>query len=499
MLWSLVKVIVFVGLAIALSFGLSYIMETPGEVRIAFGGREISLAPIGFIVMVVLALLVFWLLLKLSGLLVATLRFLNGDETALSRFWGRKRERRGYDALAESMIALAAGEGTTAQAKAAKAERLLKRPELTRLINAQASEMAGDHKKALFHYKELLGDERTRFVGIKGILKQKLAEGDTDTALKLAEKAYALRPRHNETLDTLFALQSEKSDWSGARQTLVAKQRAKALPKDVAKRREAVLLLADAKTALDAGDDTAARTAALAANKLSPTLVPAAVLAARILASEGAKRQATKILKAVWQQAPHPDIATAFAALEPDEAIAARRKRFAPLIRMHPDHPETAMLLTELALAEGDFPEARRALGDLAETRPTTRTLALMAAIEKGSGGDDSLVRAFLAKALSASRGDQWVCSSCGHAHAQWRPACENCAAFDTLEWKEPPASTADAPMDAVLPMIIGTGPDPEPQDIAAEDTPDTAPAESGAEPAEPEIIDAEVTADKPA
>ncbi len=487
MLWSLVKVIVFIGLAIALSFGLSYVMETPGEVRIAFGGQEISLAPIGFIVVVVLALLVFWILLKLSGLLVATLRFLSGDETALSRFWGRKRERKGYDALAESMIALAAGEGTTAEAKAAKAERLLKRPELTRLISAQASELAGDHKKALAHYKELLADDRTRFVGVKGILKQKLAEGDTETALKLAEKAYALRPRHAETLDTLFSLQSETADWSGARQTLAAKQRAKTLPKDIAKRREAVLLLADAKTALDDGDEAKAREAALAANKLSPTLVPAAVLAARILAGEGGKRQATKILKAVWQQAPHPDIAAAFAALEPEETPEARRKRFAPLLRMHPDHPETKMLLAEMALAEGDFPEARRALGDLAESHPTTRTLALMAAIEKGSGADESVIRAFLAKALGASRGEQWVCSSCGHAHTQWRPTCENCNAFDTLEWKEPPATGTDAPMDAVLPLIIGAEPVAEvaePEDAEPED-----PADIG-----PGVIDGEVT-----
>lgn len=458
MLWSLIKVIFFVGLAIGLSFGLSYVMEIPGGVRIAFDDIEVSLAPIGFILALLLLLMVFWILLKLSGLLVAVLRFVSGDETALTRYWGRKRERRGFDALAESMIALATGEGVKAMAQAAKAERLLKRPELTRLLSAQAAEKSGNGAKALEYYKEMLQDNSTRFVGIQGIMKQKLAEGDTETALKLAEKAFALRPAHHGNLDTLFLLQSDTADWSGARTTLSAKLRAKALPRDVAKRRDAVLSLADAKVAYDAGDKDAAREAALQANKLSPTLIPAAVLAARLLIEEDKKRLATKILKAAWQTMPHPDLATAFAALEPDEKPDARRKRFEQLARLQPAHRETKMLLAELALHEEDFPAARRAIGDLAEEMPTTRTLALMAAIERGSGSAEDIVRAILAKALSASRGDQWVCPACGHAHTEWSPTCHNCKAFDTLEWKQAAESEAE-PMDAVLSFIVGATP----------------------------------------
>ena len=442
-----------------MSFGLSYILETPGGVRIAFGGQEISLAPIGFILALLALLAAFWILLKLSGFLVAVLRFVTGDETALTRYWGRNRERRGFDALAEGMLALASGDGAAAIAKAAKAERLLNRPELTRLLNAQAAELSGNSARALDHYKEMLQDDRTRFVGVQGIMKQKLAQGDTDTALKLAERAFALRPKHHGNLDTLFALQSETADWAGARTTLSAKLRAKALPRDVAKRRDAVLSLADAKVAFDNGDTENAKNLALEANKLAPTLVPAAVFAAQMLNEEGAKRPATKILKAAWQSAPHPDLVNAFAALEPDENLEARRKRFEQLAKLHPVHRETKMLLTELALTEEDFPAARRAIGDLAEEFSTTRTLALMAAIERGSGGEETVVRAFLAKALSASRGDQWVCSGCGHAHVEWAPTCHNCKAFDTLEWAQSDEIDADKPMDSVLPFIIGAAP----------------------------------------
>ena len=36
-------------------------------------------------------------------------------------------------------------------------------------------------------------------------MKKRLSEGDTDTALKLAEKAFSLKPKHEETQDVLIA------------------------------------------------------------------------------------------------------------------------------------------------------------------------------------------------------------------------------------------------------------------------------------------------------
>lgn len=54
-----------------------------------------------------------------------------------------------------------------------------------------------------------------------------------------------------------------------------------ALPRDVHKRRDAVLALSQAKDVLGQGQSIEAREAAIEANRLSPDLVPAAVMAAR--------------------------------------------------------------------------------------------------------------------------------------------------------------------------------------------------------------------------
>lgn len=458
MLWSVTKIVAFVALIALLALGAAYVIDTGGEVRIAFAGRELSLQPIQAIIGFVLAMVVVWFAFVLLGLLLAVFRFFNGDETAISRYFNRRHEQKGFEALADGMVALAAGEGKTAVAKAAKAERYLNRPELTHLINAQAAELTGDRQRALRYYKSLLSNDRTRFVGIKGILKQKLAEGDTDTALKLAEKAFAIRPDHAETMNTLFALQSAKAEWRGASQTIAAEVKAHALPKDVGRRREAVLELAEARALLDAGDIEAGKAAALKANKLSPALVPAAVLATEMYMLDDSKRAAGNVLRKAWGLNPHPDLAAAFAEIEPDETPAERIKRFASLIKRNPGHEESRLLQAELALSDEDFPAARRAIHSMIEEKPRPRVLTIMAAVEKGEGAEDKVVHAWLNKALSAPRGPQWICDSCGKIHSQWVPICDNCSGFDTLDWKEPkenPDLRASTALVGLMPDVI--------------------------------------------
>lgn len=457
MLWTLFKILLFVAIVVALAFGVQWLLAVSGEVIVTFRGAEYVLPPLVVVLSVLALMLVLWIVFKIAGLLVAALRFINGDDTALSAYFDRNRERKGYEALSDSLIALASGEAREAQAKAQKAERYLGRPEVTTLVVAQAAEAAGEHDRARDAWKDLVRHDRTRFVGIRGLMRQKLEEGDTDTAMKLAEKAFALKPRHVETQDVLLRLQARDENWDGARRVLTAKLKSGALPKDVYKRREAVLTLADARDQLARGETERARAEVLEANRLSPELVPAAVLAARMHVQSGDKSRASKVLRAARSKTAHPDLAAAFADIEPDETPEARIKRFGPFLKAAPDSPETQMLEAELYLAAEDFPGARRALGTLYETHPTTRSLALMAAIARGEGAPEAVVRGWLAKALSASRGPQWVCNNCGMVHGDWIPVCTHCEAFDTLSWKTPPNDGAVAALPSdMLPLLTG-------------------------------------------
>ncbi|MFZ5749479.1 MAG: heme biosynthesis protein HemY [Pseudomonadota bacterium] len=461
MIWSFAKIALFIVAIAALTLGAGYLAQSGGGLRLTLANVEYTLGPMQTMVAVIVLLVALWVLLKLIGLAVAVLRFISGDETAVSRYFTRNRDRKGYRALADSLLALANGEPRLALAQAQKAEKLLKDPQLTALLTAQAAEACGDTARAAAVYKDLLRDERSRFAGVRGLLRQKLAEGDTATALKLAQKAFGMKPRHEEVQDVLLQLTAREGDWKAAREVLGAKARQGLLPRDLFRRRDAVLALQEAKVLLDDQSSFAAREAAIAANRASPDLIPAAVLAARSYTAEGKKKLAAKLLKKAWEAQPHPDLAAAFAAIEPDESPQARLRRFAPILATRPEADETRLLAAELNIAAEDFPAARRAVGDLADTHPTARVLTIMAAIERGQGGSEAAVRGWLARAVTASRGPQWVCDHCENVMSDWAPVCDECGGLDTLSWREPKNAARGTAINGaeMLPLIVGALP----------------------------------------
>lgn len=471
MFWTLLKIMVFLGAVAALTLGFEALTQAQGGLRVAVMDTEFTLGPVQTALAALALLAGLWLLLKLAGLLVATVRFLNGDPTAVSRYFETRRKRQGLEALTDGFLALATGDGTKALAKARKAEGLLENRTLTNLLMAQAARSKGDAGLAEDYWKRLVTDDRSRFVGVQGLMADRLLAGDRETARALAEKALALQPGHGPTQDTLLDLQTRAADWAGARRTLTETARTGRLPKGVYQRRDAVLALQQAEAL---GETEAAGELVVEANGLSPELVPAAVRAALVKARRGKASQAAKIVKRAWTAQPHPELAQAFAAIEPNETPAARLRRFEALLSLTPDHDESRLTRAELLIAAEDFPGARRALGDLAERAPTQRALTIMAAIERGEGSDDAVVRGWLARALTAPRGPQWMCDRCQHLHSRWAPLCQNCGAFDTLSWRAPPDSTGpSATGTEMLPLIVGRLPAaPEP----AEPEPPTPP-----------------------
>ncbi len=470
MLWTILKAILFVALIAVLGIAATNLSDSAAAVQLRVGHTEFILGPVQALIGLIVLFLIIWLGLKVLGILAAFVRFLAGDTTAINRYFARRRREKGYDALAEGMLAVASGEGRLAQSQAAKADKYLGRPEVTRLLTAQAAEVAGDTNTAYEAYKSMLSDDRTRFVGVRGLMKHKLSEGDTATALALAQKAYALKPRHEEVQDTLLKLETETGHWGAARRVLEDKVKDGRLPKDVYKRRDAVMALQEAKGVLEEGATIEAREAAIAANKKSPDLIPAAVMAARSYIATGEGKNAARVLSKAWGAQPHPSLAAAFADIAPDETPQARIKRFEYLLSTNSEHVESRLLRAELNLAAEDFPTARRVMKGVVEDHPTARAMTIMAAIERGEGADDSVVRGWLTRALTANRGPQWVCDHCQNVMADWAPTCDSCGNFDTLSWREPPGGAMPMANGAeMLPLIVGQIAAPRPEAAAPE------------------------------
>ncbi len=406
MLIRIAYVVCILAVVLAVALGLDLLKDE--QIVVEYGERIYQLtlfeAALALIVLLVAFLVAVWLLKQI----VDFFRWaLTGEDVSVGRWLSMSTQRRGLDALAKGRMALAAGDMKTAAKKAKLAERFLKRPDLTRLLNAEVAEKAGDQARAATYYSALMAEDETAFIGAKGLLKQAIALDDTDKALKLANQASDLNPKDGETLEALYTLQSQKFDWEAARKTVNRQMRAGALPKPEADRRSSSLALAQAEEAERVGEDDHARALSVEAAKLDPENVAAVASAVRHLVASDSKRAATKLVIDAWKVRPHPQLAAAFAAIEPDEAPAARRRRFETLFQLQPDHSEVRFLQAELALVAEDWRGARTAIEDLRETEPSARSCAVMAAIARGEGEPDYIVRGWLARALGAPRGEE--------------------------------------------------------------------------------------------
>lgn len=400
-----IKFAIFFGLVLAGGLALNAISDPDlGSLTLELNGvvyeRTIFEASL-MLVVAVIVLLVAVAVVRFGWTLAM---FILGDENAFSNFFARSRERKGLDSLSKGLLAVASGDGKTALKKAKIAEKNLQRPELTRLLNAKAAELAGDSARAQTYYKALMSEEQTAFAGAQGLLGQAMAEEDTDRALKLAEHAHELMPRNELAMETLYTLQSQKFDWAGARKTVQEQKKYGLLPKEDATRREAALVFAQAEDAEREGKAEDARKLSVEAAKMDPSNVEAVSGAVRHLLEDGSKRAASKLIVEAWRIQPHPKLAAAYAAVEPDEAPAARRRRFETLFALQPDSDEVQFLRAELALVAEDWGGARKAIEDLRETEPSARSCAVFAAIARGEGQPDYVVQGWLARGLGAPR-----------------------------------------------------------------------------------------------
>ena len=79
-----------------------------------------------------------------------------------------------------------------------------------------------------------------------------------------------------------------------------------------------------------------------------------------------------------------------------------------------------------------------------------------MAAIEKGVGSSDAVVKGWLAKAVTARRSKTWICSNCD-TQSDWVPVCKKCGEFSTLDWREEIYENIGInDQSEILPLIIG-------------------------------------------
>ncbi|WP_051609328.1 heme biosynthesis protein HemY [Fodinicurvata fenggangensis] len=456
----------FIKLAILVAIAV-WLAERPGAVSIEWIGYRVDTT-------VGLLLAAIFILVVVGALAYRFWRALRGAPRSLGRARQRSRRRKGYEALTNGLVAVAAGDAPQANKWAGRASNLLDEPPLVRLLEAQAAQLDNDEPTAKERFTEMLEYRETRFLGLRGLFLQAMRDGDEEAARRYLERARNLRPQTPWVLNGLFELSERTGDLDRAEETMREIEKQHLLPRPEANRKRAVVLVEAAEADEAAGDTARARGHLASALKLERGFVPAILMAARLDQQKGRMRRARKLLEQGWREQPHPGMVEVYLE-EPGLADKPyeRIKRIERLTHSHPDHPESRIALAQVNLDAELWGEARYHLKKLLESTPEQRVFRMMATLEEHENGDSEKAAEWLRRAEDANPDPAWICGNCGAISGKWNAHCGVCNAFDTLLWRSPRHSSMN---------LIGTPP-VEIEQIQegefSEDTPEDTPGET--------------------
>jgi HemY protein len=424
----MIRVIIYLVIVGLLACGAAWLADRPGDVTITWQNMRIETS-----VMVLIAAVT--AVAFLAAALWTMLRAIMRSPDTLWLYLRTRRGVRGYLAVSQGLVAVGSGDVRAARRFSDEAARIAPDEPLTLLLSAQASQLAGDREAAERTFQAMAARDDTRLLGLHGLFIEAQRRNDSAAARLFAEEA-ATSPRAPAWAAlAVFDARCAAGDWVGALERLDRNLKGGLVDRAAHRRLRAVLLTARALDA-DSNDDRAgARAFVLEAVKLAPTLVPAAALAGRLLGEAGELRRAARIVESAWKASPHPDLAEAYAHLQPGASARDRLTRVERLAEDTPGNVEGALAVARAAIDAQEFAIARRALAPLSIT-PSQRVAMLMAELEEKEHGDEGRAREWMTRAVRARHDPAWTAD--GMVSDRWMPVSPASGRVDAFQWKDP-------------------------------------------------------------
>lgn len=474
----MLKIIFFLVLILGLGSGFAWLADRPGNLVLTVAGNQIEVSLIvaaaGILAIIVSVMVIWWLIKSILT-----------SPQAMGRYFRARKRDRGYQALSGGLIAAGAGNADLARRLTKKTDGLLSvdQEPLVRLLDAQTAILEGNHNEAQAQFADMLDNEETRLLGLRGLYLEAQRMGETEAVTQYAEKAAQEAPQLAWATNATLKARSQNGDWDRAIAMIETRRSQKQIDKPEAARKRAVLLTAKAMTLL-ATEPKEARNLALEAVSDAPDLVPAAITASEALFALGDLKKGSKVLEAIWKKDPHPQVGQAYLHARSGDSAEDRLKRAEKLAGMKQNNPESLLLLAEAHLGTGDFTKARQEIEAVVGQRPSERAWLMLADIEDAETNDQARVRQWLSNAVKAPRDPQWTAD--GYASDKWAPISPVTGELDAFEWKVPVArigglidhnmsadnaATETQPVDPAMLALITTLPVVEP--VAASTAPE--------------------------
>lgn len=450
MIRALIIFAVLIGVAVA----ANWFMEHDGQLTLQWLGYDITTSVSILVAGVVAAVLVLYLAFGF-------LHWLFSAPSRLRKRFEHRRHEKGYHNLMQGFTDLAAGDVRDAEKHAAMAQKLLGQEPPVLLLAAQSAHLSGKKELANQHYQKMLEGKDSRFLGLRGLLSQFVAEAQfegeaMETALSRAEQAYKLKPSSEWVNRLLVELYGREGKWQEAEAVIKAAKRRHVLPNDELASLRAVIHYSMAEKLVKDKQLDAAIYHLEQASKAFPVFAPAALMRARLLLDKQEPDKAREALYKAWKARPHRELALAYRKVLASESAGRQQKAWQKLLKLHPHALETHILAAELAIEQENWTLARNHVKSALSQRETRAACQLMVKIEQYELGQHSMsaeekekteasIQRWREKAVNAPADPVWMCGECGHVSKHYSATCTECRGYHTVNWSGEPVNVSAA------------------------------------------------------
>ena len=425
----MIAVLLFLALVALGALAVIWLLDNPGTVEVVWLGQVVNL-DIG---LALAALVVFVILVVLLAKLISSL--LRAPRT-VSKGFARRRHRKSLSAVRDGLLSVGAGDIQHARDASLRAQRLVPDEPLTLLLKAQTAQLSGDGDAASSAFRTMLQNPETRTLGLRGLYVEAQRHGDRRLAERFALEAVKIKQDLPWAGRAVYEAQCRAGNWDAALETLTRLTEGRVVDRETARRHRATLLTAEA---LRVEGDAPEEAASLAseAHKLTPDLIPAALIAGRQASRAGDVKGATRIVETTWVKEPHYALAEVYAHARAGDSASDRLERVRTLARMMVASDEGNVAVARAAIEAKDWTAARDALQPQIERGPSRRDCMLMAHVEEMERGDTGAAREWLSRALSAKPDPAWVAGDI--VTEVWAPISPVTGEVDAFRWRRPP------------------------------------------------------------
>lgn len=429
-LWFFIKVAVIVGVTV-------WIATRSGSVDINVMEYSMSIHAGVFFVALAFLFIVTLLLYRFVRAIVSVPK-------TLARYQEKDRRKRGYRALTRGLVAVAAGDVKKATQFSRQTRSLLPNENgLPVLLEAQAARLRGEDGLAQNRFQELMKDKDAAFLGIRGLMKSALDEGNMALALDYAQQAQKNYPKQGWILKMVYLLEVKNCRWNDALQTGRLAAKAGSLPQEkiVSDRIAIHLMRSDYEFAK--GDSRIAARELEKAYKLDPCFVPSAARMAEYYIQQNKKRKAIVAVEKAWSKNPHPELAEIWDELAPEQSdknTNRRLKWYERLVSLKPESAESQIMAARAAMDMDLWGEAKAYLMIAEKIYPSARLFRLRAIVEQNSTHNEDAIHDLMERASEAMPDKVWICKETGLVYDEWSAVATPHESFNTIVWDIPGA-----------------------------------------------------------